>query len=291
MMDLLLMRSLLAVAEHGAITEAAAALGLSQPALSRRIQQLEDDFGTPLLQRSRRGVVLTEMGRLVQAEARVLVERYGRLRESVRAHLQLEQGSVRMGGGATAVAYLMPQAIAEFARKHPGVVFQLKEAGSREIERDVLDGRLELGVITLPVHSAELETTPLRDDRIVPVASAQHPLSSVKQLRLSALSGQSVVGFEAGSAIRQLIDSALREAGVEVHVVMELRSVAAILQMVATTDSIAFISERALASAGRRVKRLQVRGLKVTRQLAVIRRRDHPVSPAAGAFVQTLLAS
>ena len=66
-MDLLLVRSLMAAAEHGAITLAATHLGLTQPALSRRIQLLEEHFGETLLVRSRQGVSLTEMGRLVDA--------------------------------------------------------------------------------------------------------------------------------------------------------------------------------------------------------------------------------
>ncbi len=285
------MRSLIAVAEHGVITEAAAALGLSQPALSRRIRQLEEALGAKLLERSRRGVALTEVGRLVLAEGRALVERYERLREAVHAHLRLEAGTVRIGGGATAVAFLMPAAIARFSRAHPGVVFQLKEAGSREIEADVLDERLELGIVTLPVHSTELAVTALREDRIVLVGSARHPLARRRRVGLAALAGQSLVGFEAGSAIRQLIDTALREAGVEMRVVMELRSIAAILHMVATTESLAFVSELGLEGAGAAIRRIPVRGLRIARQLAIIERRARPPSPAAAAFARTLLAS
>jgi 2,3-bisphosphoglycerate-dependent phosphoglycerate mutase len=75
-MDLLLMRSLLAVAEHGAITDAAVALGISQSALSRRIDQLEDTLGAPVLERMGRGITLTAIGRLALEEGRLLVQRY-----------------------------------------------------------------------------------------------------------------------------------------------------------------------------------------------------------------------
>ena len=101
-MDLVLLRSLLAVADSGTIGEAAVFLNLSQPALSRRIRVLEEEFGTELLERSGRGVVLTEMGRLVVREGRSLVERYDGLKEDVLRHLRLDAGIVRVGGGATA---------------------------------------------------------------------------------------------------------------------------------------------------------------------------------------------
>ena len=125
-MDLSLLRSLIAVVEHGAITSAASELGLTQPALSRRIQLLEEHFGEMLLVRSRQGISLTEMGQLVETEGKAMVDRWERLEESIRAHRNLETGIVRIGGGATAVSFLLPEAIAGFQRSHPGVRFQVK---------------------------------------------------------------------------------------------------------------------------------------------------------------------
>ncbi|HXS18222.1 MAG TPA: LysR family transcriptional regulator, partial [Polyangiaceae bacterium] len=133
-MDLLLLRSFLTVADHGAIGEAAIALSLSQPALSRRIGILEEEFGTPLVERSGRGVVLTDAGRLVAREGRPLVERYEALKQDVARHQRLEAGIVRIGGGATAVGHVLPAAIARFRRAYPTVRFFLREAGSREVE-------------------------------------------------------------------------------------------------------------------------------------------------------------
>lgn len=288
MVDLGLMRSLLAVSEHGAITDAAQAMGLSQPALSRRIQQLEELLGAQLLERSARGVVLTDMGRLAHREAVVLVERFERLQRNIREHLRLDTGSVRIGGGATAVSFLVPTAIATFQRRHRDIVFHLREAGSREIEQDVVDERLELGIVTLPTASPELIAEPLTDDRIVLVGARDHALSGRRRVGIEALRGQSLVGFEGGSAIRQLIDGALREAGVEMNVVMELRSIAAILQMVATTRSLAFVSELGVGARDRRIAQIPVRGLRIVRKLAIIRKRGRPLSPAATAFAETL---
>jgi molybdate transport repressor ModE-like protein len=289
MMDLMLMRSLLAVAESGAITEAAKNVGISQPALSRRILQLEEHLGAQLLERSRQGAVLTDMGRLAAREGHAMVERYERLRASIAAHLHHEVGSVRLGGGATAVSFLLPRAIASFQQRYPGLLFQMKEAGSLEIERDVAEERLEIGIVTAPVHGSELVAKPLYDDRIVLVAGAGHPLAKGKTrtVGVQALQGQGLVGFEANSAIRRLIDQELRQAGVEMNVVMELRSIAAILRMVATTQNLAFVSELGLGD-GRRVRALKVRGLQITRSLVVIQKRGRPPSPAAAAFLAML---
>ena len=291
-MDVLLLRSLVAVADHGAITEAAAALGVSQSALSRRIDQLEDALGAPLLERAGRGVALTAMGQIAAAEGRQLVQRYDRMKARIVEHLRLDAGVVRIGGGATAVGFLLPRAIAAFRKQHPRVVFQVKEAGSREIEAAVQGEELELGIVTLPTRTREVDERPLVQDKIVLVASKDHPLAKQDRVVAQDLNGQNLVGFEAGSAVRWLIDAALREAQVEVNVVMELRSVAAILQMVETTGSLAFVSELAVPNGpGRRtpaVIPLAVRGIDIQRELALINKHGRSLSPAAREFSRML---
>ncbi|MES9829447.1 MAG: LysR substrate-binding domain-containing protein [Candidatus Thiodiazotropha sp.] len=286
-MDLQRLRSLLAVADTGSITEAADRIGLTQPALSRRLQQLEAFFGAELLSRGRKGAQLTEIGRLVEREARSLVNRFDHLREQVRAHQGLEGGTVRIGGGATAVSFVLPTAIARFRQEHPGVRFQLKEAGSIEVAGDVISGRLELGLVTLPVQARELQIWPLITDRIVLVAPREHPLARLGEIDAKALDGLAFVGFEADTAVRQIIDAALRDAGVEMNVVMELRSIPAILRMVATTGNLAFVSRMGVDTlAG--VSEIEVRGLNIARELAVIAKQGSSLSPAAQAFSSLL---
>ena len=286
-MDLLLLRSLVAVADAGTITEAAERLRVTQPALSRRIHQLEDHFGVALLNRGRNGVSLTAAGDIVVTEARVLITRYDHLREEVAGHERLEGGTVRIGGGATAVAYVLPDAIAAFARDHPAVRFEVKEAGSREVASDVASGHLELGLVTLPVPLRDLQAHPLLEDRVVLVCRRDHPLARVRGLDVTQLAGLGVVGFEARSAIRQIIDGALRAAGVEMNVVMELRSVSAIVRMVMTTGNLGFVSRMGVES-GSGIRVLNVRGLDIRRELAVIYRRRSALSPAAARFVDRL---
>jgi DNA-binding transcriptional LysR family regulator len=290
-MSLERMRSLIEVERRGAITEAATALGLTQPALSRRIQLLEQEFQTPLLVRSRRGARLTDLGRLVAGEGRALLERYQRLKEAVAAHLRLERGTVRVGGGAAAVSFLLPPIIGAFRSEHKDVVFQLKEEGSREVEEDVLREELELGIVTMPVEAEELEATPLLRDPIVLVAARDHPLAKRRRVPAAALRDAPLIGFMEGSAIRRLIDRALEERGVQVQVVMELRSIQSILRMVALHLGLAFVSRLGVERAGEGVKVIPVQGLRITRTLAVIRKKGRPLSVAAAAFLGHLRSS
>jgi DNA-binding transcriptional LysR family regulator len=288
-MDLTLLRSLLAVADAGTVTGAAERLSVTQPALSRRIHQLEQYLGATLLSRGRKGVTLTPIGEIVLPEARILVERYDNLRAEVAAHSRLEGGTVRIGGGATAVSFVLPGAIAAYQLDHPLVRFEVKEAGSREITGHVIDGRLELGVVTLPVTDREVEKRRLLEDQIVLICARDHSLARARNIDITRLAGLGLVGFEAGSAIRQLIDNALRAAGVEMNVVMELRSIPAIVRMVMTTGNLAFVSQMGVESESG-VSALQVQGLNIRRELAVITRKGAELSPAAGSFAAQLLA-
>lgn len=286
-MDMTFMRSFLAVVDAGAITEASERIHVTQPALSRRIRQMEEYFQAGLLVRGRKGVALTEIGRLVAAEGRILVSRYDQLRAQVASLQGLESGTVRIGGGATAVSFILPEAIAAFQRRFPGIRFHLKEAGSAEIARDVAEGSLELGVVTLPVSSRDLDIHELQSDRIVLAAPAGHELACAASIDVERLAGYSFVGFEGGSAIRQLIDTSLRDAGIETEVVMELRSIPAILRMVATTGNLAFVSSLGLIGQGAVVE-IPVRGLSIERALAVVAGKGGHLSPAARAFASSL---
>jgi DNA-binding transcriptional LysR family regulator len=252
------------------------------------LQLLEDELGAPLFVRTRQGVLLTEAGRLVREQARALVERWERMVEAVAALANLEAGTLRVGGGATAVSYLLPAAIAEFQRAHPAVLFQLREAGSREVEREVTDERLELGLVTLPVASGEFVMRPLLADRIVLVAALGHPLAQREGVPVEALEGCDLVAFESPSAIRSLIDSALAAAGVRVKVVMELRSIPAILRLVVATGGLAFVSQLGVAAGAGDVRVVPVTGLSLERRLALISKRGRPLSPAATAFAKLL---
>jgi len=178
----------------------------------------------------------------------------------------------------------LPEAMARFRRKHPKIRFRLEEAGSRQVEAAVVEERIDLGIVTLPAHSKEVDVRPLSRDRFVLVAAPEHPLATRRRVRPRELEGQDLIAFEGGSVIRQLIDDALRAADVAVNVVMEVRSIAAILRLVDSTGSLAFVSE--LSVGGRPV--LELQGLQVERELGLITRRGRALSPAAAAFVQEL---
>ncbi len=128
------------------------------------MQQLESDLGATLLERGRHGAELTEAGRLAAGECRVLLARYDAMRRDIAEHLGLHQGTVVLGGGATVTSSLLPSAIAAFRAEHPAIRFLVKEASSHQVVDDVVQGRIQVGIVTLPVVHEDLELTTLLDD-------------------------------------------------------------------------------------------------------------------------------
>jgi DNA-binding transcriptional LysR family regulator len=286
-MDLVLLRSFVAVADAGTITDAAARIHVSQSALSRRLQQLEAELAAELIVRGRHGVELTVAGQQTLLDARAIVARFDRLRADIVDQQQLARGTVRVGGGATVTSFVLPDAIAEFQRRHPGIGFHVKEAGSFDIAAAVADGDLELGLVTLPVPARGLSVTDLLVDDIVLVARRDHALTNRKRVTAADLQGYPFVAFEPASAIRDVIDHALRAAGAEIDVVMELRSIPSMLRMVATTGCLAFVSRVSLATE-RDLRAIGVRGVTISRTIGLATRQNMPLSTAGAAFAGLL---
>ncbi len=275
------------------MTRAARALGVSQPALSTAIRKLEEEAGSPLLDRNWRGVELTAAGAAFLARAEEAVRAADSGLRAVRELAGLETGSIRVGAGATATAFLLPAVVNELRRRHAGLRFYVREAGSTAIAEAVISGELDLGIVTLPLRKADAEallSIPLVQDElrlVTPALPAGHALAGRKAFRWKDLEGTGVIAFEAGSAVRAVIDEAAGAAGVRLNVVMELRSIEGIRRMVAAGVGVGFVSRFAL-KPGEGLPCAQGR---LGRELAIVRRRDKLPSPAAAAFEETLRGS
>lgn len=310
-MELTPLRYFRTIAATGHLTRAARELGVTQPALSAMLKKLERELGAPLLHRHGKGVELTEAGRAFLAHAEQAVRHADAGQRSVREVMGLEVGTIRVGGGATAITYLLPPVVSAIRREHPGLRFYIREAGSTQVALAVLSGELDLGIVTLPISIAESDSlvrVPLVEDEmrlIVPEedspqraqraqkrkeaekkqestasAAAGAVIGAGGYFRWKDIAGQPVIGFEGGSAVREVIDTAAAKAGVTLNYVMELRSIESIKEMVSAGIGVGFVSRFALAEG----EGLVCRDARLSRRLAIIKRRDRALAPAAAAF-------
>jgi DNA-binding transcriptional LysR family regulator len=281
-----------AIAEAGHMTRAAEALGVTQPALSVAMRKLEAEVGADLLHRTGRGVELTEAGAALLAHAEEAMRRLDAGVEQVRELAGLHRGSIRVGGGATATTYLLPEVVGELRRRRPGLRLVIREAGSSAVAAAVIAGELDLGIVTLPVAphgrlvgAGDLMTIPLASDELRLITPPGHPLSGRKSFRWADRAEAPVIGFEPERAVRDLIDAAAARAEATLLYVMELRSIESIKRMVGAGIGVGFVSRFALAEG----EGLSCRDERLTRQLAIVRRGDRAPSPAAAEFERALV--
>jgi DNA-binding transcriptional LysR family regulator len=197
------------VVQRGSLSAAAEALSFTQPAVSRQIAALEREAGAQLLERTPRGIRLTEAGRVLLGHAEAILDRMATARAQVESVAGLAAGRLRIGAFPTANATVVPRAIAAFARAHPQVELSLVEAVTPDTIAHLRAGDVDLAVVT---HYAELETADLEvielvDDELLIALPAAHPLARKPRLRLRDLRDETWI--ESASAGRTLLNAAL----------------------------------------------------------------------------------
>jgi DNA-binding transcriptional LysR family regulator len=283
------LRTLEAIAAFGSFSRAAAHLRLSQPAVSLHVGHLERMAGMPLVERVGKRTFLTPAGDLLLAHAgRAFAEL-----ETARAALARLHGKVagrlRLGTGATASIYLLPPLLRRFRRRHPQVDLEVVTGNTRDIVGAVLDNRLDVGIVTLPVGGGRLDVSPWRTDRLVAVAPVEARWRRCRALAPAALAAHPLILYERGGTIRAVIDRWFRTGGATPRVVMELGNAEAIKKLVASGLGLSVSSEvtvRNEVAAGRLLAIPLAPPL--LRELGVVRRRDKPSGPALDSFLAAL---
>ncbi|MFI5914122.1 LysR family transcriptional regulator [Dactylosporangium sp. NPDC051541] len=188
-LDLRKVRYFVAVAERRHFGRAAAALHIAQPALSRQIRALEQDLGTPLLVRDSHGVALTDAGRQLLDDAGPLLASADAVRRRVAV---AARGSRRLTVGFRAGIAVTP-AVRLFAERHPDVLVDVQRIDGDDQATRLLDGRIDVGYVRLPIDEAGLRVSPLFTEPRVAVLPAGHRLAGKDQITEADLGGEALV--------------------------------------------------------------------------------------------------
>ena len=280
------LRVFASVAEEGGFSRAAAALRLSQPAVSKSVQELERQTGVPLFERAGRASRLTAAGEALFSRARELFAVEQAAEEELRALRGLEGGTLRVGASTTVATYLLPPYLARFRQAHPGVALRVASANTRAIARALLERRLDVALVEGPVTHARIEVVAWRDDELVVITPPGHRLAPRRSIALDELAREPFIVRERGSGTRTVAERALAGQQVAPTVVMQLASTEAIKQAVAAGLGLAIMSRFAVADqvALGRIAAVRVRGAVLRRTLNELRLRGRDPSPAAAAF-------
>lgn len=270
-----------AVAASRNFTRAGAEVGLTQPAVSRCVTELEQQLGLKLLDRTTREVALTDAGRSLAARMERVLDELDATLQDVRGLATQRVGRVHVASSPTLSANLMPECIARCQREHPGLHLVLLDRIQNDALAGVLSGEVDFGVVIDPHARDELHCETILSEPFCLVCPPQHPLSRRRAVRWSDLGAESLVLLDHASGSRRLIDDALRSHGVEGRIAQEVGHVTTIFRMVAAGLGISVVPTLALPPEG--LQPLVVRPLlpRVERQVMLVRRRHRALGPVA----------
>ncbi len=279
-----------AVAESGSICACAERMHISQPAISRQLKEFEQRIGVVLFERLPRGMRLTQPGEVLRDYAARLFAIARTAEAAVQELSDARQGHLSIGASNTVGTYILPGVLARFRRSYPDVGISMFVGNTEQVSQGVADLRFMVGFIEGPLHVADLRAERFIDDEIVPVASADHPLSGRRRLSPADLSGQPLLMREPGSGTRELIETHLQRHGIRPGNVVEFGNTEAIKQAAIHGGGIAWLPRvcmpRELAAGD--LVRLPVKLPTIRRPLSVVRRPEGHTAPVAEAFLELL---
>jgi molybdate transport repressor ModE-like protein len=220
------------VVEAGSITHGAERANLALAAASTRIRKMEDALGTPLLIRSRGGVVATQAGRTMLAHARTILTQAEKLREDLGPYGRGLAGQVRILSNTNALTEFLPEALTSFLAQYPDVSVDLEERLSDEIVGLIAEGVADIGIVAGTVDSGGLQTFPFRSDRFVLVVARDHALAARKTIPFSEALDYDIVGLDRASALQRFLESKATRVGKPLRLRVQLRSFDAVCRLV-----------------------------------------------------------
>jgi DNA-binding transcriptional LysR family regulator len=264
----------------------------SQSAVSAQIRQLEQAYHAKLLDRSAKSVELTPAGEVLFEFAERLLRLRDESMQVVADRGNVVQGPVMFGANEATCLYLLPDILSEFQRRYPLVHISIYRNFSHKILQRLEDGSLDLGIVTLPLKSPNLKMHIINRDRLRFFVSSKNPLAQRSHVTLDEIAAAPLI-FPKTGYTRQVLDKLFRPHRSRLRITMELPSIGMIKTFVAADVGISIISEsfaRDQVKTGD-VKLLNVEGVDLYRELALVYRRDRSLPRAVQALIAMIRES
>lgn len=262
-----------AVADNLSFTVAGQKLFVAQSAVSRKIRLLEEELGEKLFKRVNRRILLTPAGEVMLRYTRRVFQELRNASSEVSDLAKLNRGTIRIGSGMTACMYILPPIIEKFQARFPKIEIQVTTGTAETLIPQIRNSSLDVGVLTLPTNSPDLEVIPFTTEEMVIVCSPKHRVLSKRKSILAAdLKVYPMIFFNHGTATRRLIDDYFERLGWQPRVAMESESVATIKPLVRINLGISILPLRAIALEARRgeLHYLRIRDEKLTRDIGLV---------------------
>ena len=276
-MNLRDLKYLVALADHTHFGRAAAACFVSQPTLSTQMKKLEDELGVALVERAPRKVMLTPVGREIADRARHVVDEVEQMREVARRSQDPEAGTVRLGLFPTLGPYLLPHVVPRIRARFPRLELLLVEEKSPGIIARLRSGKLDVGLLALPVHDDQLHAEFLFEEPFLLAVPETHPLAERESLSLKELSKERLLLLEDGHCLRDQALDVCELAGASEMTDFQATSLETLRQMVAANVGVTLLPMLAVKPPVARSHDIHLLGFRdsqPSRQIAMVWRKS-----------------
>lgn len=278
------------VARHRSFSQAAAANGRSQSAVSQIVLQLEKDLGVQLIDRSTRPLQLTSVGKQYYAGCNSIIEQYRELEAAVR-HTQTEiDATVQVAAIYSVGLGDMGQFVDRFVAQQPNARVHIEYLHPDRVYEKVKDGTVDFGLVSCPRKTRDFNALSWREEEMVVACAPGHPLAAFKGIQPAQLAGEKFIGFDRDLPIRQRVDRFLREQGAAVEIVMEFDSIENIKKAIEIGAGVSLLPEPTLrreVQAGTLAAR-PLNGARLCRSLGIILNRHHKLTTTVLRFIDLL---
>lgn len=284
-MEIKQLECFLEVIRTGNFTAAAENLFITQPALSRIIKSLEDEIGTPLFIRTRKKMLVTDAGRVLERHA-LLIEKQLQLMNVEFDHmLKLKKRHIRIGLPTIVNTAFFSKLIASYHQKYPEVTFQLEEDGSRRIEEKIIHDLLDFGIVVLSERNDQLEKFMFVNEKLKLVVHSSHHLSEKGKISLQELKDENFIMFNRDFELRNLVINACRGAGFHPNIVSETSQLDFIQELVSYNIGITLLPESTCSELTKDFRTLSITDPAIEWNLAMIWKKDARLSQLAKEFI------
>jgi len=290
-MELHSLRVFLTVATEKSFSRAAEKLLRTQPAISLTIQRLESELGEKLIDRSAKDLLLTDAGRTVLEFARRFDSLQGELENSLAELRDKSAGRLMIGANESSTLYLLDH-IERYRRKFPKVKVQIRRSLSSRIPTELIDGELELGILTYDPEDERLISRVIYNDHLAFIVSPDHPLAARNEVSITELGQENFIAHNVVSPYRAVVLREFQRHHVPLKMDLEMPTIEAIRKMVQRNEGVAFLPHMCVADEIRQgvVREVKVREMTVDRQIRLAYPARRGLSHAAQAFLELVQA-
>ena len=270
-------------AKHLSFTKASEELFISQPAITKHIQELETQYKSRLFERMGHTITLTTAGTLLLKHCESILELYERLDYEMNLLHNEYTGELRLGASTTIAQYVLSPFLAQFNQKFPLITLSLMNGNSVDIEKALQERHIDLGLVEGPNHLLNLRYTPFLDDELVAVVSTKSALAKMDTISLQQLQQIPLILRENGSGTLEIFKNALRLHGLktsDLTIKMQLGSTESIKRFLEHTDCMGIVSIRSIDRelyAGT-FKVLEIDDLPMPRHFSFIQRQGQEIA-------------